>query len=523
MGEVYLAKSVGAAGFTKHVVIKKILPHLTEHPQFVEGLVREAKLLLMLNHPNIVQVQDLDMDDNDYFMVMEFVHGYNLATIAHYCAQQRVLIPAPACAYIAIAVLGGLEYAHQLTGPDGERQNIIHRDVSPQNVLLSFEGHVKLTDFGIAKVLKDAEGEFTQSLKGKFRYMAPEAVDGGHIDQRYDLFACGILLFESLCRRHLFGGRDDVQILKQVRDAHVPSITKYHPGCPPALVEVTQRALLRDPVARFQTAGEFANALRDAIQPMSESDAGRVLRDFVKELYARGDFPINKPKMPNMDELRKMDATQSIVVQRASLNRMTRTGTTQTPPPTSTSNRSNHVIGLLLAAIVVVGAGVGVLLYILFNQNGSTSRLPLDSNLGISTRADLGVRPATAPDASLPVDAGAVKRDQMLPQADHKIVRTVRCRKFDPARAGRVFQRRGASLRRCYQRYGSASGTVVLKVKTLIRKNGRVGSVTVESQSPVPPKLKSCIVKTVKRLRFRCHTVGVGVVFSQPVRLFGSQ
>jgi len=176
MGEVFLAKVSGVAGFQKFVVIKKILPHLVEQPHFVDGLVREAKLLVMLDHPNIVQVLDLGVEDNDYFMAMEFVHGYNMATTAHYCAQKRLLIPAAACASIGLGVLAGLEYAHELTSPDGHRQNVIHRDVSPQNVMISKRGASSSPTSAYAKVLNEAEGEFTQSLKGKFRYMAPEAV-----------------------------------------------------------------------------------------------------------------------------------------------------------------------------------------------------------------------------------------------------------------------------------------------------------------------------------------------------------
>ena len=365
MGEVYLACSVGAAGFQKHVVIKKLLPHLLEQKQFVEGLIREAKLLVMLNHPNIVQVLDLGVEGTDYFIAMEYVHGYNLATIIHYCAERNLLIPISACVGICIEVLAGLDYAHCLHSPDGTAQNIIHRDVSPQNVMISKEGRVRLTDFGIAKVVNEAEGELTQNLKGKFRYMAPEVVEGKRLDQRYDLFAVGILLFEILCRRHLFSGKDDMTILSQVRKVIVPPLERYHPGVTDELAQVVRYALRKNPDHRFQSAAEFSRALRDSISPISESDVKEDLRAFILELYARQDFPINKPKLPDLVSDRQ-GLTRSLVLESRLVAPALRDTMPPLPPRSEGAGaRGPSVILLLTSGLLLVSAAVIYLAYAL--------------------------------------------------------------------------------------------------------------------------------------------------------------
>jgi len=506
MGEVFVAKVLGAAGFQKRVVIKKILPHLVEHQQFVDGLVREAKLLVMLDHPNIVQVLDLGRDGTDYFMAMEFVHGYNMATVAHYCAQKRLLIPANACAYIGLHVLSGLDYAHSIKGADGSRYNIIHRDVSPQNVLLSRDGRVKLTDFGIAKVLNEAEAEVTKSLKGKFRYMAPEAVDGGRIDHRYDLFAAGILIFEALCRRHLFGGRSDVDILNQVRETKIPPITRYHPNAPPALIKVVERALMRSADDRYQTAAEFAADLRTAIRPITEIEAGVELRDFIADLYARPDFPINKPKLNDLDAP-DPNVTRSVVL--ADIGDSGAPGTGVRP-------RKAAGNALLWSAIVVIGAAVIFLAYALLLRDQTSQ--PGNSKGPVIIR----VQPKT-PDVGVTVAAPPADLGSMVAQADAKVDKRQRTvNKLPPAirfteNVGRkAFARSGAKISACVNKHAKNASGVSMRVISTIRSNGRVASVKIEPAVTDKAPLGRCIKKVAKRIRYPRHNQPT-VTFSQPL------
>ncbi|PIE18428.1 MAG: hypothetical protein CSA65_04750 [Proteobacteria bacterium] len=509
MGEVYLARSVGVAGFQKYVVIKKILPHLVEQQQFVEGLVREAKLLVMLDHPNIVQVLDLGVEGNDYFMAMEFVNGYNMATIAHYCAQKRVLIPAKAVVNVVLSVLDGLEYAHNLIGVDGQRQNIIHRDVSPQNVMISRDARVKLTDFGIAKVLNEAEGEFTQSLKGKFRYMAPEAVDGGRIDRRYDVFAAGILLFEGLCRRHLFGGRSDVDILNQVREARVPPIDRYHPGISDAIVSVACKALERDPSRRYQSAEAFARELREAIRPTTVAEAGVELRDFIVDLYDRDDYPINKPKLPDLRAV-ALDSTRSLVLRShiPTGDRSRQSETELQPKIVVRRKRSvSPAIIVLAIGLLAISGVVAFLAYTLWKKpqdspGAGTGRVGggviiIDRNTDAAPPppADAGVdQPKVRPDLGRKSPVRRPRRPQICPG-----------RKFTPSLGKRAMRSKQKRISACIQRYLKPGGAVKLLLVFDIKGSGRVSRFSVTPPAAAKTKIGRCIARVARRTRFPCH------------------
>ncbi|MCC6749632.1 MAG: serine/threonine protein kinase [Deltaproteobacteria bacterium] len=511
MGEVFLARSVGAAGFSKFVVIKKILPHLLEQPQFVEGLVREAKLLVLLDHPNIVQVLDLGVEGRDYFMAMEYVHGYNLATIAHYCAQRRLVIPASLCAYVAVEVLEGLEYAHGQRAPDGTRHNIIHRDVSPQNVLISRDGRVKLTDFGIAKVVNEAEAEVTKSLKGKFRYMAPEAVEGGRIDHRYDLFAVGILLFEALCRRHLFGGRTDLDILNQVRETKIPQIARFHPEAPSSLVAAVERSLRRDPEERFQSAGEFAAALRETNFPSTDAELEAQLRSFVVELYDRPDFPINKPKLPDLNKAQRPTGETRPLVLRSHLS-----GEVEVVGRGRRASRGSALIAVLSVGFVVISAVVAYLAYaMLYRRRPDPGpKAPViivspNTPRGGAGAGDGGRTPATSA-----IDASAVA----LADGRRKPVRPP-VRAFTEEMGAQAFRRSGPALTRCFNAHGpTGEAEVRLNVLSTVRANGSVGAVRLEPPAQGGTELGRCVIGVASRVQYPRHNKPE-VTFLQPVRL----
>ena len=514
MGEVFLAKVRGAAGFEKLVVIKKILPHLVEHKQFVEGLVREAKLLVMLNHPNIVQVFDLGFHETDYFMAMEFVHGYNLATIARYCAQKRITIPAAACAYIGLQVLSGLAYAHTLSGGDGAH-NIIHRDVSPQNVIVATDGMVKLTDFGIAKVLDQAEAELTRSLKGKFRYMAPEAVDGMRIDQRYDIFAVGILLFEALCRRHLFTGRGDVEILRQVRQAKVPSIEHYHPEVPQALAEATRRALAKDPDQRFQSADEFAEALRSAMLPTTENQGRETLRSFVADLFSKADFPIDKPKLPDLDAV-DPDVTRSVMLS-SSLERAI-----QRPARAKRSSKAPIGWPWVITVVSIVGLGGLLVGQLWFQRPAPGTTKPVIVRVQHSER-EVGVTPEGGikdPDLSRMAEGGTPDAASATQVGSKGRARPKKKAVRFTERLGRdAFRRSGRPLRRCFDRFVTGEQqAVALRVISTIKSTGRVASVRIEPASAEQTPLGRCVRGVALRIRYPRHDRS-SVTFLQPLRI----
>ncbi len=255
MAEVFKAKTFGVRGFERLLVIKQILPHLTKDREFVEMFVDEAKISVELSHANIVQVFDLGKIGNNYFIAMEYIEGKDLRALLKKSLKAKKPLPLSHPPYIAIEVLKGLEYAHKKKdAKSGDPLGIIHRDISPQNIMISYDGEVKIVDFGIAKAERRLNETQAGVLKGKFGYMSPEQAMGYEVDPRTDIFSCGILLFEMLTGRRLFMGENDLETLELIREADIPPITKYNPDVPTELEEIIYRALQRDADDRFADA-----------------------------------------------------------------------------------------------------------------------------------------------------------------------------------------------------------------------------------------------------------------------------
>src|SRR4051794_33161560 len=218
MAEVYKGRIQGPAGFERVFVVKRILPHLSDDASFIKMFVEEAKLSARLNHPNIVHIFELGAVEGEYFISMEYIRGHDLSETMR-AIWKALGPPRPELvAYIGREACRGLAYAHSLTDETGKPLGMIHRDISPSNVMLSYEGAVKLLDFGIAKALGDtSEATKSGTMKGKYAYMAPEQTEGDNVDHRSDIFACGIVLHEVLTGRRLFKGNNDVQTIERVR------------------------------------------------------------------------------------------------------------------------------------------------------------------------------------------------------------------------------------------------------------------------------------------------------------------
>jgi serine/threonine protein kinase len=268
MADVFKARIQGPAGFERTFVVKRILPHLSDDPAFTKMFIDEAKIAAKLTHPNIVQVFELGNVDEEYFMSMEYVRGHDLAETMR-TLWARVGPPRPELvAYVGREMCRALAYAHDFTSDEGESLGMIHRDISPSNVMLSFDGAVKILDFGIAKALGgDAAEEATKSgtLKGKFAYMAPEQTASNDIDRRIDIFATGIVLHEILTGRRLFKGENDMQTIERVRRCEVVAPSLFNPLCPPQMDQIVLQALAKNPDARYQSASEMADALDDIV------------------------------------------------------------------------------------------------------------------------------------------------------------------------------------------------------------------------------------------------------------------
>jgi len=262
MAEVFRGVSESLRGFKKHVAIKRILPNLAQNAKFVSMFLDEARLSLNLQHANIVQVFDIGQAADTYFLVMEFVDGANLKAIIEHVQGQGRTMPIPEALYIMIESCKGLSYAHHLENPEtGEPLYLVHRDISPPNILISKNGEVKLVDFGLAKANSQLEETDPGVVKGKFSYLSPEAAQGLEVDARADIFAIGIILYEMLTGRRLFFGSTDYETVQLVRDARIPSIQAQSPKVDSELERIVRKALARDPNDRYQEAYDLSDAL----------------------------------------------------------------------------------------------------------------------------------------------------------------------------------------------------------------------------------------------------------------------
>lgn len=294
MAEVWKANVMGPQGFARTVVVKRVLPHLVRDPAFVKMFLSEARLSARLTHANIVQVFELGEANGEYFMSMEYVRGRDLVALLRSRSKTGPL-PIGAGAYVTRDVCRGLEYAHTLTDDLGRPMGLIHRDVSLSNVMIGFDGSVKLLDFGVAKALGEVGDHKTATgmVKGKFAYMAPEQVEGLPIDHRADLFSAGVILYETLTNRRLFKGENDMHTLSLVRTANVPKPSATNPEVPPELDEVCLKALARKPEDRFASCGELAAALDEAVHrtKWGPERMGALMREMFPESSVSQSFP----------------------------------------------------------------------------------------------------------------------------------------------------------------------------------------------------------------------------------------
>lgn len=261
MADVFRAKLFGAAGFEKECAIKVILPTLIEDPQFVGMFIDEAKVAVWLNHANIVQIYDLGQADGQYYITMEYVAGKDLLDLLAARARARQRIPPEVAIHIAVEMLRGLEFAHHAVSPIGEPLGIVHRDVSPSNVLLSYQGHVKMADFGIAKSQVQSSRTEAGTHKGKMGYMSPEQVIGAGVDPRSDVFSAGVILFEMLTMSRLFKAANDLDVMIKIRDVDIAQEMTRTRDLPHELRAILQRALTKRVDDRYPSAEAFAEAL----------------------------------------------------------------------------------------------------------------------------------------------------------------------------------------------------------------------------------------------------------------------
>jgi serine/threonine-protein kinase len=351
MATVFLGSLEGALGFRQLVAIKRPHPHLMEDPGFREALLREARLAAGIHHANVVDVRDVEVVGDAVQLVMDYIEGASLGDLVRTCATEGKPVQPGIAVRIVLDACAGLHAAHELTDDAGRTLGLVHRDVSPQNVLVGVDGVARVTDFGIAKCFETSDpGTSRESLKGKVGYMAPEYVRGETVDRRVDVFALGVVLWEALCGRRLFRGQSDAETLERVLSSQVPPVSEASPELAPLDAPVA-RALHRDPAMRFPTTEAMAQELQRAAGPHGLVAGAPEVGRFVRETLG-----------PRLDERR-----------RALREARTDPPSPSTPPPAkalelleSTTTvpqraprRVSRVRLVLVVAGVVVVAGAG--------------------------------------------------------------------------------------------------------------------------------------------------------------------
>ena len=287
MAEVYRAKQTGADNFERPVAIKRILPHIARDPNFIAMFQAEAKLAVQLQHGNICQIYQLGRHEDSFYIALEYVDGRDVGAILDLHQKQGKPIPLPQACYIIRRVCEGLDYAHNKKSSQGEPLNIIHRDISPPNLLISYEGEIKLIDFGLAKAVGSSVQTQAGIIKGKLAYMSPEQVRGATLDLRSDVFAVGIVFFELLTARRLFRRDSDLETFDAVRQCRVPRPSEINPDIPKALEEILLTALARDIDKRYQSAGAMNEAIQDFALSSRNTFRGDQLGEWMRRLFSR--------------------------------------------------------------------------------------------------------------------------------------------------------------------------------------------------------------------------------------------
>ena len=376
MAEVFKAKMFGVEGFEKIVAIKRILPEVAEDAEFIKMFVDEAKIAVKLQHPNVVQIFELGKIEDSYFIAMELINGKDLKTIRKRLKRVDLLMPVEQSAYIISQVCDGLDYAHRKTDEKMNPLNIVHRDISPQNMIVSYEGTVKLIDFGIAKAKSKSTKTQVGMLKGKFSYMSPEQVSGQPIDRRSDIFSLGVVFFEMLTGKRLFLGKNDVETLEKIRKAEVLPPSVFNSAVPPELDRIVLKALAKDREDRYQWASEFSEDLKKFSYSSGKSFSRQDMMNFMSEFFADE----LEEETAKLEEYHKIKKPAEMPLREAAQPVRRDVTSIEDEKSVMHSGSSSKKLVLVFATIVVALAFVISLLVVLSGNKKDSTSLIVDSN-----------------------------------------------------------------------------------------------------------------------------------------------
>jgi len=397
MAELFLARQVGVAGFERVLAIKRILPHLTEDPEFVEMFVNEAKIAAQITHPNVVQIYDFGTVTGTYYIAMEYVMGKSLAAVLSTGKERGQWIPPHQAVQITARIASGLDHAHRGQTMSGEPLGIIHRDISPQNILLGYNGDIKLVDFGIAKAASSSTHTQTGMIKGKLAYLSPEQAWGKPVDHRADVFSLGIVLHEMLTGQRLFKAENEIATLERVRTATVPPPSSLNPLVAKDLDPIVLKALTQHPDDRYPTAQAFEDALDGHLLTLGPPPTGRDLATYLHGLFER-DLQADNTDFKQATSITPRGVTATTALPKAKTPIPQFRPSAPAPPP---PQRRGRIVAVGLAGALLAVAGVGGAWW--FTQPKTDSAAPQAASVELPT-----AHPDTAAAPSLDTASTAV-------------------------------------------------------------------------------------------------------------------
>ena len=406
MGEVYLAKQEGMRGFSKMVVVKRILEQYAADRGFAEMFTNEARLAALLTHPNVAQVYDLGEEEGSLYLAMEFVHGHSLRGIFQQLQKRKELMPPVLAARLAAQALHGLHHAHTLKGENGQLLSIVHRDVSPDNLLVGYDGVVKVVDFGIAKATALSQNTQTGVVKGKLAYMPPEQLEGKRVDARTDVYAMGVVLYEMLCGKRPFKGNTDTSLIMAIMREPIAPLRSVNPAVPAPLEGIAERALQKNPAARFADAEQMSAELDEYASSTPRAGDPARIRQLLVDLF--GSEAASPPVFnTSFDHLPAVVIPTADVVLDSSVTRSSAAITAPTAPALAPVPGRGML--LLAAAILFLGlvllSGMAVLYFGSNRAQGVVAPVPaqVPALVAVTPPVPIAPAPVAAPAPSPPV------------------------------------------------------------------------------------------------------------------------
>ena len=547
MAEIFLAKRLGADGFERNVVIKRMLAHLSGMPDFVEMFRDEARLAAKLRHPNVVQIDELGFVEGCYFICMEYLAGEDFSTTVRTASFRGEYVPIAFVLRILADAARGLHYAHEFSDESGRPLNIVHRDISPSNLYVTYDGQVKVLDFGIAKAESRLAHTRTGVVKGKYVYMAPEQAEGKEVDRRADVFALGVSLYEALTHVRPFARDNDLAVLKALLNGEFERPRVLRPDLSPELEAVVLKAMAFEPSHRHATAAEFAEDLERILTEEPTAPTGATLGAYLRGSFGEERYA-EKTRIPTMGMLEQSGITVALATPRtptsgqypaptaASLE--SRTGVVPPPPGTNSSPGASRKKGLLLGlaavgSLLLLAGGAFVVGRNVGNPPAPVAQptpppgveaaprpstpTPAPEDAGTVAQAAVGEAPPSAQLQPPPQEPPLAVEPEAAPVQPEPLAAKTQARPTKRVTLGagdiqRVVTRNQPRIMTCFDQFKrdlpSDEGTV--QVHFTIHSSGKADAAT---QGPLASKpVGRCLEKQLERLRFPTHKDEISVV-----------